>query len=194
MCERALQLAPYIDEWIEKEISLKPPRRSAPNGTAEADYRDLKKLRLSRPEWNHLRSITLMLQNFKNATSSLSTNNKPWIPHLWLMYNRLFDFLDEMIETVGDDTAQVDNTRWPEIVIAAAEKGREKLKKYYSKTAGEQGYLFNCAAILNPTQKLTVYEVSYHSALSQLYTNKSTRMKLGLLRIGATTTKNSSNI
>jgi hypothetical protein len=39
------------------------------------------------------------------------------------MYNRLFDFLDEMIETVGDNTAEVDNTRWPEIVIAAAEKG-----------------------------------------------------------------------
>jgi hypothetical protein len=39
MCERALQLAPYIDEWIEKEIALKPLRRSAaPNGTAEADY------------------------------------------------------------------------------------------------------------------------------------------------------------
>jgi hypothetical protein len=50
MCERALQLSLYIDEWIEKEISLKPLRRSAPNGTAEADYRDLKKLRLSRPE------------------------------------------------------------------------------------------------------------------------------------------------
>jgi hypothetical protein len=167
MCERALQLQHYIDEWIEKEISLKSLRRSAPNSTAEADYRDLKKLRLSRPEWNHLRSITKMLQNFKKATSSLSTSNKPWIPHLWLMYNRLFDFLDEMIETVGEDTAQVDNTRWPEIVIAAAEKGRDKLRKYYARTAGEQGYLFNCAAILNPEQKLTVYEVSYHSVLSQ---------------------------
>jgi hypothetical protein len=81
------------------------------------------------------------------------------------MYNRLFDFLDKMIETVGDNTAKVENTRWPKIVIAAAKKGRAKLRKYYSKTAGKQGYLFNYAAILDPTQKLSVYKVSYHSVL-----------------------------
>jgi hypothetical protein len=64
-----------------------------------------------------------MLQSFKKATSSLSINNRPWIQHLWLMYNRLFDFLDDMNEEVGEDTAQVDNIGWPNIVRAAAEKG-----------------------------------------------------------------------
>jgi hypothetical protein len=195
MCERALQLAPYIDEWIEKEIALKPLRRSAaPNGTAEADYRDLKKLRLSRAEWNHLQAITRMLQSFKKATSSLSINNRPWIQHLWLMYNRLFDFLDDMNEEVGEDTAQVDNIGWPDIVRAAAEKGRAKLSKYYSKTGGEQGYLFNCAAVLDPTQKLTVYEVSYYSILSQSRADRGTRMTRGVLKTGIPTTRNSFNI
>jgi hypothetical protein len=39
------------------------------------------------------------------------------------MYNWLFDFLDDMNEEVGEDTAQVDNIRWPDIVRAAAKKG-----------------------------------------------------------------------
>jgi hypothetical protein len=39
------------------------------------------------------------------------------------MYNQLFNFLDKIIETVGDNTAKVDNIKWPKIVITAAKKG-----------------------------------------------------------------------
>jgi hypothetical protein len=114
--------------------------------------------------------------------------------NLTLMYNRLFDFLDDINEEVGEDTAQVDNIGWPDIVRAAAEKGRAKLSKYYSKTGGEQGYLFNCAAVLDPTQKLTVYEVSYYSMLSQSRADRGTRMTRGVLKTGIPTTRNSFNI
>jgi hypothetical protein len=75
------------------------------------------------------------------------------------MYNRLFDFLDQMTEELGEESISVEGTAWPEAVKAAAEMGRSKLSKYYSRTGKEQGFLFNVATVLDPTQKLTVYEV-----------------------------------
>ncbi|KAF2821995.1 hypothetical protein CC86DRAFT_301563, partial [Ophiobolus disseminans] len=48
-----------------------------------------------------------------------------------------------------------------ETVKAAAERGRAKLVKYYSRTGDAQGYLFNYATILDLSQKLTAYEHMY---------------------------------
>lgn len=171
MCERAVKLQPYINKWLQEEISQKPAgyRRTplTSSETLEADYKDLQKLQLGAIEWQHLQAITKMLKDFKDATISLSENSNPQIPYIWLMYNRLFDFLDDITEELGEDVNHVDNTEWPDIVRAAASKGRDKLRKYYSRTGGEQGFLFNCATILDPTQKLTAYEVfitvAYHS-------------------------------
>jgi hypothetical protein len=75
------------------------------------------------------------------------------------MYNRLFDFLDSMTTELDEDHSEQATNNWPTVVRNAANKGKEKLKKYYSRTEAERGYLFNCATILDPTQKLTVYEV-----------------------------------
>ena len=168
MCERAVKLQPFIDEWLEQEIALKTTSHtnSTPansNGT-EADWKDLKKLRLAATEWQHLKAITQMLKRFKAATNFLSEESKPQIPYIWLMYNRLFDFLDQMTEELGEESNNMDNTEWPDVVRAAAEKGRSKLTKYYSRTGGEQGFLFNCATVLDPTQKLTAYEVTLSQA------------------------------
>jgi hypothetical protein len=62
MCERAVKLQPYIDEWLEQEIALKTTGHSnsahTSSDTAEADFKDLKKLRLASTEWQHLKAIT----------------------------------------------------------------------------------------------------------------------------------------
>jgi hypothetical protein len=169
MCARAIKLQKYIDEWLKQEIILKPGVNadSVPNSndTTEVDFRDLKRLRLSSTEWHHLELITEMLKRFKDATSFLSENQKPQIQFIWLMYNRLFDFLDQMTEDLNEDLENQESTDWPAVVRAAAEKGQAKLSKYYSKTDAQHGFLFNCATVLDPTQKLTTYEV----CLSQLF-------------------------
>ncbi|KAG9375655.1 hypothetical protein A1F94_013793 [Pyrenophora tritici-repentis] len=128
------------------------------NQMAEIDFRDLKRLRLSSTEWHHLELVTEMLKRFKTATSFLSQNEKPQIQYIWLMYNRLFDFLDKMSEDLDEDEENQDDREWLDVVRAAADRGRLKLSKYYSKTDAERGFLFNCATILDPTQKLTAYE------------------------------------
>ena len=102
MCERALQLRPYIDRWLENEINLRMPARNSLNSTqddvTEADFRDLKKLQLNFAEWRHLELITRMLQQFKEATSAISQSLKPQIQHIWLMYDKLFNFINSMTQ------------------------------------------------------------------------------------------------
>ena len=141
MCARAIKLQKYIDEWLKQEILLRPSANldSVPNDNdmAEVDFRDLKRLRLSSIEWHHLELITEMLKRFKTATSFLSANHKPQIQFIWLMYNRLFDFLDKMTKDFDEDTDNNGDTSWPEVVRAAAERGRAKLSKYYSRTDAE---------------------------------------------------------
>jgi hypothetical protein len=163
MCARAIQLQRYIDDWLKQEIGLKTGANnnstSVSVDTREIDARDLKKLRLSATEWHHLELVTAMLKNFKDATNFLSQNQEPQIQYIWLMYNRLFDFLDKMTEDLGEDPGNRENIDWLSVVRKAAARGRAKLSKYYSRTYKERGYLFNCATILDPTQKLTTYEV-----------------------------------
>lgn len=196
MCERAVKLQKYIDQWLEQEIALKTTSRSnstsANSDMAEADFKDLKKLRLAATEWQHLKAITQMLMKFKDATKFLSENQKPQANYIWLMYNRLFDFLDEMTEQLGDETNHADNTEWPDVVKAAAAMGRSKLTKYYSRTGQVQGFLFNCATILDPSQKLTAYEVfCNHSFLSQPRANRKRRMKPGTPKTSTCTASSS---
>jgi hypothetical protein len=155
---------------LEKEIALKRVHESNSSSNqddnAVADFKDLKRLRLAPAEWSHLRAITRMLSNFKTATNKISENDKPQIPYIWMMYNRLFDFLDQMtLELSNEEDENGGHDSWPDVVKAAAERGKKKLSKYYSRTEDERGYLYNCATILDPSQKLTTYEV----CLSQIF-------------------------
>jgi hypothetical protein len=89
MCARAIQLRLYIDEWLAQEIALKEPTNNYSNrsnhsinndsnpDTTEANYRDLKQLRLSATEWHHLYLVTTLLKKFKDATTDISQNQTP---------------------------------------------------------------------------------------------------------------------
>lgn len=196
MCERAVKLQHYIDTWLEQEIALKVGHArstsTASNDTI-ADYRDLKKLRLEKTEWEHLNAITQMLERFKRATAFLSENEKPQVPYIWLMYNRLFDFLDQIKVDIGVNLDVADPTTWPDVVKAAAERGRQKLSKYYSRTYDEQGFLFNCGTILDPTQKLNAYEVCLSHLVITTDTKQVLRTNVGTLTTSTFTASNSLN-
>ncbi|RAQ93883.1 transposase-like protein [Stemphylium lycopersici] len=63
-----------------------------------------------------------------------------------------------MTAELDEDLDNQDATEWPDIVKTAAQRGRAKLSKYYAKTDDERGFLFNCATVLDPTTKLSLYE------------------------------------
>ncbi|KAF1913612.1 hypothetical protein BDU57DRAFT_454966, partial [Ampelomyces quisqualis] len=62
-----------------------------------------------------------------------------------IMYNRLFNFLDQITSKLS---YKEDKSTYS-VVRAVVEKGKKKLLKYYSRIDAEQGYLYNVATILN---------------------------------------------
>ena len=81
MCARAIKIQQYIDEWLRMEIGRRGWTSrgivSSSDNTLEIDSRDIRKLQLSPIEWHHLKLITDLLKQFKDATSFLSQNHKP---------------------------------------------------------------------------------------------------------------------
>jgi hypothetical protein len=45
------------------------------------------------------------------------------------MYNKLFNFLDEMRVDFSEDPGDDNGINWPAVVLSAANKGKEKLSK-----------------------------------------------------------------
>ena len=127
MCKQAIKLQLYINNQLEQEIALKPTtyKNSAltSNNNIEADWKDLKKLQLTAPKWQHLKAVTQMLKRFKTATSFLSKNSSPQILYIQLMYNQLFNFLDQITEELGKESNSVEGTEQLDAVKAAAQKG-----------------------------------------------------------------------
>lgn len=64
------------------------------------------------------------------------------------MYNRLFDFLDD-IKSDFIEESNKEHPEWPRVIEDAAEKGRAKLLKYYRKINNKYSYLFNYTTILD---------------------------------------------
>jgi hypothetical protein len=62
------------------------------------------------------------------------------------------------------DPRNNDRVDWLAVILSVANRGKDKLSKYYSKTNKERRFIFNYATILDPSQKLSAYEVP----LSQL--------------------------
>ena len=53
----------------------------------------------------------------------------------------------------------VEKTPWMSEFIVAIDTGTEKLKEYYSKTGGPVESQYALAAILDPSQKLGIFEL-----------------------------------
>ena len=127
MCKQAIKLQLYINNQLEQEIALKLTtyKNSAltSNNNIEADQKDLKKLQLTAPKQQHLKAVTQMLKRFKTATSFLSKNLSPQILYIQLMYNQLFNFLDQITEELGKESNSVEGTAQLDAVKAAAQKG-----------------------------------------------------------------------
>jgi hypothetical protein len=150
MLSRAYLLRKYIDEWLR----------------SEGNYRKkFLKLRVSKLEWNHVQYMITLLQPFKQWTNALSKTKSVVIHQAWIVYNQLYDHLDDAFDKFNSSHAS------GEIYRSAIDAARKKLSTYYSKTTTE-GLLYNLACILDPSNKLTLYKTSDWKDYQTKYTTE----------------------
>jgi hypothetical protein len=78
------------------------------------------------------------------------------INHTWDIYNTLFDYLDMIQDQFHHK--DLEKTSWISKFITATDTNTEKLKEYYSKTERLMEIQYALAAILDPSQKLSIFE------------------------------------
>lgn len=135
MLERALFLKSTIEEWCALE-----------------EYKEFRWALPSTDEWDQIRYVIKILHPFLNYTLLLSITSAPTIQTAWGIYNDLFHHIEST-------QIQLQNKRlpWKVNIRRALPAARNKLDKYYSKTSGPRGLLYNLGCILNPSVKLSAY-------------------------------------
>jgi hAT family C-terminal dimerisation region len=140
MILRAMRLRIPLRNWLDEEISLEP---------------DLERLALSPIDWKKLKYLIILLRPFAEYTSLIGNTRDATINHTWNVYNALFDHLDMMREQFCHKS--IERTPWISEFIKAVDTGSAKLKEYYSKTGGPVETQYALAALLDPSQKLSIF-------------------------------------
>jgi deoxyadenosine/deoxycytidine kinase len=79
------------------------------------------------------------------------------INHTWNVYNTLFNHMD-MIQ-YKFNYKDIEKTPWMSEFIITVDASTEKLKEYYSKTGRPVESQYALAAMLDPSQKLSIFEL-----------------------------------
>ena len=104
-------------------------------------------------EWDLLELICAFLWPFRWATESIESTTKPEIDRVFYIYNTLFDRMDDFKTTL--ESRQGRRHSYSADLIAALDKMREHLTKYYTKT-GKPG-VYSDSMILHPRIKLQLF-------------------------------------
>ena len=136
MIRRAYQLRDFVDEFIEENSS---------------DLR-LQGIALDKDEWQSLLLLGNLLQPFYEITLLISRTTNVRVHLAFRLYGALFDHLERVEQEVRRS-----NYSAKEAILLAYSKANSKLAKYYSRTEGKGGLIYNLANILDPTVKLNLY-------------------------------------
>jgi hypothetical protein len=150
MLERAWEMKIAIHKWIN--LDMNRFRYSV--------------LQLKEEEWTLVDDLLNILQPFSIITSAIGTTLEVSVHQMFQLYNWLF----EQLEKVGDIwRARAHRSKHAEELVRAIDAAREKLAEYYGKTDGVTGTFYNLATILNPSTKLSLYEVGITVRLQSLF-------------------------
>ena len=173
MIRRALKRQKAITEWLNAQIKKYAPKRKnkqreapgpsrlgnetiEPKGNAKM-LRVFQSYRLGDQEWIQLRYICALLEPFYNVTERLSQSDTPTINRAWRTYNLLYDHL----ESQDTEYTKYHGLCYEGEIKNSIKTCRDKLAKYYGKTYGKGGILFNLGVMVDPSVKYTIYDVSY---------------------------------
>lgn len=144
MLERAWEMKAAIGKWVNLDVHK---RRYAI-------------LALKEPEWEQVDDLLQILQPFSRITTAIGNTLAPSIHQMFQLYNWLFEQLESAEETWKTKAC---HSPYADELVQALQAAREKLAEYYGKTEGDTGTFYNLAAVLDPSTKLSLYEVSSYS-------------------------------
>ena len=108
-------------------------------------------------DWKKLKYFLILLRLFAEYTALIGNTRDATINHTWNVYNTLFDHMDMIWHKFN--CKNVEKTPWMSEFIVAVDAGTEKLKEYYSKTGRPVESQYALAAMLDPSQKLGIFEL-----------------------------------
>lgn len=104
-------------------------------------------------EWRQIEYVITVLQPFEQYTRLLSSTSGVTIQNAWGIYNNLFAHIEKVMTML-----EKKRLPWKRSIYQALPSARDKLAKYYGKTTGRGGTVYNIGTVLNPNMKLSVYE------------------------------------
>lgn len=140
MILRAMRLRVPLKSWLESQMVDDPA---------------LDRLTLTNIDWKKLKYLIVLLRPFAEFTSLLGSTKDTTINHTWNVYNHLFNHLETLDEKLKRKDVAL-NPWIPEFILAI-QAGLDKLKGYYSKTDGPIENQYALAAMLDPSQKLDIF-------------------------------------
>ncbi len=137
MLVRALRLRSEIDDWT----------------SSDCNSGSFTEMHLSDEEWEHVCYLLFLLYPYYTWTEKLSITSWPTIHKAWAVYTALFEHLEE-----AEGRLLMKKEAWKVSLADSVVAAHRKLSQYYSNTDGPRGQIYNLATVLDPTQRLTVYQ------------------------------------
>src|SRR5579859_6229660 len=125
---------------------------------------------LTEQEWDLLEILYTFLLPFKRVTTRFESNKQnPDIDYLFFAYDRMFSHIEDVLFSLCTPEA-LGTLECAPIFMAALEKMKEKLQKYYDKI--NLAFVYTDAMILNPRCNLSIFcERTWSDIDSTLYTD-----------------------
>jgi hypothetical protein len=137
MLRRAYQLREFVDLWTEEYC----------------EDSKIAKIKLNESEWFMVLLVGNLLNPFYECTLVVSRTTNSGIHLGFRIFDALFNHLEQIEKDIRRSTCPSSA-----VIVKACEKASNKLAKYYVKTEGSGGTIYNLANILNPTMKLGLYK------------------------------------
>lgn len=110
--------------------------------------------RLDQEEWRQVEYLLLVTKPFFDFTSVLPKTRDVTVHHVFSIYNRLFNHLDD-----AEKKLKLKAVPWKKRMLQALRSAKRKLSKYYTETDNESyGIVYAIATILCPSKKLRYFD------------------------------------
>jgi hypothetical protein len=110
--------------------------------------------KLDQEEWCQVEYLLLLTKPFFDFTNVLSKTRDVTVHHVFSIYNRLFNHLDDAESKLKQKTVP-----WKKRMLQALGAAKNKLSKYYTATDSESyGTIYALATILYPSKKLRYFD------------------------------------